>query len=1373
MKHYLLLFSVLLPSVLLAQKPICIQTRHSDLIFSVGPDQRLYQDYFGKEISPATMAGLSSGIESYLTGGGRSLFEPALRLVHGDGNPSLELKVVDHTTLKEDEDRSTTRIVLKDPVYPVTVELCFTAYYREDVITSRMEIIHSEDKPVRLYNFASSMLHFNADSYWLTQFHGDFAREMKMQESRLTSGIKIIDSKLGTRADMYQSPMFFLSLNGPSSENTGDLIAGTLAWSGNFQLLFEMDNENRLNVAAGMNPYASDYLLAPGKRFTTPEFIFTWSAEGMGAASRNLHRWARNNQVLDGNGPRYSLLNNWEATQFDFNEKKLDSLFDQARTLGVDMFLLDDGWFANKYPRNSDHSGLGDWQENTAKLPDGIGHLVKSAGEKGLKFGIWIEPEMVNPKSELYEKHPDWVLKLPNRPEDYFRNQLVLDLVNPAVQEFVYKTVDDMLSRNPGIAYIKWDCNRPMTNTYSPYARDNQSSVYIDYVQGLYAVLARLRAKYPTIPMMLCAGGGGRTDYAALKYFTEFWPSDDTDPFERIFIQWGYSYFFPAKTIACHITSWGKESLKFKTDVAMMGRMGYDLDIARLSARDLAFSQQAVRNYKRLSGLIWQGDQYRLADPYSQERAVVEYADNSQSHAVIFAYTLHPRYGTMWTPVRLQGLDPGKVYRVRETNLYPGTVSGLPENGRAFTGEYLMSVGLQVSSQEALSSSVVDLTAEDRASGASGLTIPFGKDSRLVYDLSDGTYAIYFHHRLVADRVYALCKGSEKYDSRAYDTHTYSVAPFTNAFGSGQLYTITHDGYRPLKQLFYVFPGRNYVITEVQLQTGEGCNYMAPLVADHLSFGEKGDNRALFVPYDNDMWVRYNAARMDSADFTGSEVTVLYNDDDLRGMVIGSLEQDTWKTGIRVKGGSDTSLAALAVFNGWTDPVTTHDQIGHGMVRSGGGVCRGTKVLIGDFEDWRMGMETYARLDSLAAPKSIFDWKRPAPMGWNSWGVMQNHLSLAKAKAVVDFFADSCQGFRNGEHTLFIDLDAFWDNMTPGGLLTGDVSQLESFVASCRQHGLRPGIYWTPFADWGKTDRKIEGGSHTYPETWTRQQGQVMDVDGGRAMDPTHPGTRDRIVATLTRLKQLGFEMIKIDFLGHGALEADHFYDTTVTTGMQAFHQGMAFVDSVLGGQMLVYAAISPNIATARYVHMRRIGCDAFSAIDNTEYTLNSSGYGWWQSGIYDFMDADHVVFGDQPEGVNRARLVASLVTGTLITGDDYSAAGKWKNTAHLLLQNRAVLAAVGKGKSFRPVYANTGNRGVQVFVKDQGDGLYVAVINYRNDPLDLTIPLSRLGVRAKLAAQAQGTPSFTELFTGRAVASEGGRLTLKVAANDAAIYRL
>lgn len=644
-----------------------------------------------------------------------------------------------------------------------------------------------------------------------------------------------------------------------------------------------------------------------------------------------------------------------------------------------------------------------------------------------------------------------------------------------------------------------------------------------------------------------------------------------------------------------------------------------------------------------------------------------------------------------------------------------------------------MEAGLHVSGKAAMSSEVIELTAGD----SSVVTIPFGKDNRIVCE--GGTWSVYFHGRLVVDHAYALCKGKEVYDSRDYEKFGWSK--HANA------YTVTHG---PMDQVFYIFPDKDYFITEVKVRTDAGCNYMAPLVADHVTVD---GNRALFVPFDNDMWVRYNAAKMSSADFTGSEVTALYNDVTRHGMVIGSLQQDTWKTGIRIKGETDTTLSTLAVFAGLADSVITHDRIGHGMVRPEGGVCRGTKVMIGDFGDWRTGMETYARLDSLAAPKVVFNWNRPTPMGWNSWGAIQDKLTLPKARAVVDFFADSCKDFRNEAHTLFIDLDAFWDNMTPGGVL-GDVSKLDSFVAYCHGKGFRPGIYWTPFAEWGKSDRMIEGSGHRYPETWTRQGGQVMDVDGGRAMDPTHPGTRERIVATLTRLRQLGFEMIKLDFLGHGALEADHFYDTTVTTGMQAFNKGMAFVDSVLGGQMLTYAAISPNIATARYVHMRRIGCDAFSAIDNTEYTLNSTGYGWWLSGIYNFMDADHVVFNNAPAGMNRARLVSSLVTGTLMTGDDYSAAGKWRSTARQLLQNREVLAVVGNGKAWRPVYSNTGNRGVEVFEK----GPYVAVINYADSQREFDLPGS-------------GMRKVRGLFGGERVQSDADRLIVKIDGNDAEIF--
>jgi len=472
MKKYSLLIALMISSVVLAAqvpkqtKQIVVETKNVSLVYTVHSNQRVYQSYLGKKLSPDSYVSVRPGYhEAYIPSGMDNLFEPAIKLTHADGNPSLELKYVEDKTEQEGEAVKHTIIRLKDPKYPVEVNLHFKAYMNEDIIKTWTEIQHNESKPVVLSNFASSMLHFDSPSYWLSQFHGVNKAEMKMQESKLTSGIKIVDSKLGTRADMYQSPVFFLSLNKLSDENSGELIAGTLAWTGNFQFAFELDEKNSLRVITGMNPFGAQYRLQPKQSFITPEFIFTYSNAGRGQASRSFHKWARNYGVLDGKKPRLTLLNNWEATFFDFNQPKLDTLINGASNLGVDMFLLDDGWFGNKYPRDNDKAGLGDWQEDKRKLPEGIAHLVKESTEKGVKFGIWLEPEMVNPKSELYEKHPDWILKLPNRDEHYYRTQLVLDLTNPKVQEFVYNLVDGMLTKNPGIAYIKWDCNRMMTNT--------------------------------------------------------------------------------------------------------------------------------------------------------------------------------------------------------------------------------------------------------------------------------------------------------------------------------------------------------------------------------------------------------------------------------------------------------------------------------------------------------------------------------------------------------------------------------------------------------------------------------------------------------------------------------------------------------------------------------------------------------------------------------------------------------------------------------------------------------------------------------------------------------------------------------------------
>ena len=689
-------------------------TLNTDLVYKVsGRDGRLYQLYLGPKLG--NVSGLNQlrdhGHLAYATFGTDNLFEPAIRMTHNDGNPSLELKYVSHNAEKKDANVTITHILLKDPEYPVEVTLNIKSFSAEDVIEQWVEIVQKETKPVTIFNYASSMLHFDAGKYWLTQFHGNWAEEMKMQESELTSGIKILDSKLGTRAHMFQTPVFFLSLNEKSDENNGELIAGTLGWSGNFQFLFEVDEKNSLRIISGMNPFASEYSILPGKTFKTPSFIFTYSNHGKGLASRNLHHWATNYGIMDGNGPRLLLLNNWETTYFNFDEPKLTGLLDDTKKMGLDLFLLDDGWFANKYPRNNDRAGLGDWQENKAKLPDGLGYLVKEADNRGVKFGVWIEPEMVNPKSELYENHPDWILKLPNRPENYYRNQLVLDLTNPQVQEFVYNVVDGLLTKYPGIAFFKWDCNRLMTSAYSVYLKDEQSHLYIDYVNSLYSVLDRLRQKYPHIPIMLCSGGGGRVDYGALRYFTDFWASDDTDPLERIYIQWGYSYFFPSIAVCNHITSWGKQSLKFKTDVAMMGKMGYDIPVKELTEKELKFSQDAIANYKRLSDIIWHGDLYRLVSPYAENRAVLMYVNKAKTKAVLFAYTLNTRFNEILNPVKLLGLDPVKTYKIQEINVpAEGRRFGSSESGKSYTGDYLMKIGLNVGSAAPLTSAVYEIT---------------------------------------------------------------------------------------------------------------------------------------------------------------------------------------------------------------------------------------------------------------------------------------------------------------------------------------------------------------------------------------------------------------------------------------------------------------------------------------------------------------------------------------------------------------------------------------------------------------------------------------------------------------------------------------
>lgn len=719
----LLLCSASIPLRSAAQSVIIpIETQNNALVLQTDTSKHLGTIYFGKKLTnsneylqvPALYKQTPdyTGVlnSAYTSSGSRNLVEPAISVTHADGNNSLDLRYVSHNLKQIDNNVSLLSIVLKDPVYNFSVTLYYKTYFKEDVVEQWSSIQHQEKGGVTLHKFASANLYLKSGGYWLNQYHGDWAKEMQAEESKLTHGIKTLDSKLGTRANLFQPPVFMVSLGKPATEDEGTVLFGSLEWSGNFRTDLEVDFQDNLRIVSGINNYASTYTLKPNEAFVTPVFLYTLSAAGKGLASRNLQQWARNYKLLDGKGTRLTLLNNWEATYFDFNESKLAGLLKDTKKLGVDLFLLDDGWFANKYPRNGDVAGLGDWQENKKKLPNGISSLVKEAQNNQVKFGIWIEPEMVNPKSELYEKHPDWVVKQPQREEHYFRNQLALDLSNPKVQDFVYGVVDGLFTKNPDLAYIKWDCNAVIYNAHSATIK-NQNHFYIEYVKGLYKVLERIRAKYPKVPMMLCSGGGGRVDYAALQYFTEFWPSDNTDPLERIFMQWEYSYFYPAIATSNHVTDWGKQPIKFRTDVAMMGKLGFDIVVSKLSADELKYCRDAIKNYDALKGIIWQGNQYRLSNPTESSVASMLYLDENKSSGVIFNYLVNYRYAVnSSSPILLKGLDPAKKYRIQEINLYPGTKSSI-KGETTYTGDFLMKAGFNPDVNSSRTSVVLKIEA--------------------------------------------------------------------------------------------------------------------------------------------------------------------------------------------------------------------------------------------------------------------------------------------------------------------------------------------------------------------------------------------------------------------------------------------------------------------------------------------------------------------------------------------------------------------------------------------------------------------------------------------------------------------------------------
>jgi len=702
---------------------ILISTRTTSLLITADPGRTPRFQYFGPRIAapdPVFDSGSAFNDPLYPAFGIQCSREIAVQATHDDGNMSLDLAVESVRREEAGDGGRITAIVTKDKAYPFYVTVYYKVYPDCEVIETWTEIRHAERRAVTLNRFASAFLPVRRGGNWLTHFHGTWGSEASLCEEPLDEGMKVLKNKDGVRNTLTDNPSFMLTLDGKPDELHGRTIGGTLAWGGNYRIAFDNDNTHTTRIFAGINEDQSQYLLEPGESFTTPVFAFTYSDRGKSGVSRNIHRWARLHRLCHGTESRDILLNSWEGVYFKVNQEVMDQMMGDFAGLGGELFVMDDGWFGDKYPRNDGSTSLGDWTVCRQKLPEGIEGLIASARKYGIKFGIWIEPEMTNTKSELFEKHPDWVIQQPNREMSKGRGgtQLVLDLSNPKVQEFVFGVVDRLMTAHPEIAYIKWDDNMTLSNYGSTYLpADKQSHLYIEYHRGMERVLSRIRAKYPDLVMQACASGGGRVNYGILPYYDEFWTSDNTDALQRIYMQWGISNFYPSLAMASHVSADRNHQtgrripLKFRFDVAMTGRLGMELQPKDMSDADREFARKAIATYKRIRPVVQQGDLYRLISPYDKcGYSSLMFVAPQRDRAVFFVYKLE-HFHNMPTPAfRMAGLDPEKSYRITELN-----VSGKPLalNGKSFTGAFLMETGLDFSVGSEYASRVLELTVEN------------------------------------------------------------------------------------------------------------------------------------------------------------------------------------------------------------------------------------------------------------------------------------------------------------------------------------------------------------------------------------------------------------------------------------------------------------------------------------------------------------------------------------------------------------------------------------------------------------------------------------------------------------------------------------
>lgn len=706
-KRMNVLFGALLLTGSLFSQNVCVSTPKTSLVLSAPTGSELKHVYYGNKLTETDLQNIelagTSDMPAYPVYGLNCPGESALAVKHGDGNMSLQMEVVEVKTEKAGN-AEVTIIEMKDKVYPFYVSVYYKAYQDADVIETWTEIRHQEKKPVELNQFASAFLPVRRGDVWLSHLYGSWANEGRLSQEPLEPGMKVIKNRDGVRNSHTSHAEIMFSLDGKPQENTGNVIGAALCYSGNYKLRIDTHDDEYHRFFAGINEENSAYSLKKDEVFRTPELALTYSNEGLSGSSRNFHRWARLHKLAHGTVPRKILLNSWEGVYFDINQTGMDQMMNDIASMGGELFVMDDGWFGDKYPRKNDSSSLGDWVVDKNKLPDGIGGLLKNAQKNGVKFGIWIEPEMANTTSELYEKHPDWVIKAPERDVVQGRGgtQVVLDLANPQVQDFIFKIVDDLMSNYPEIDYIKWDANMSIMNHGSSYlTKDNQSHMYIEFHRGFEKVCQRIRAKFPDLTIQACASGGGRANYGILPYFDEFWVSDNTDALQRIYMQWGTSYFFPAIAMASHISAAPNHQtfrtipLKYRIDVAMSGRLGMEIQPKNMTEEEKVLCKNAITEYKNIRPIVQLGDIYRLLSPYDKMGlASMMYVTPEKDKAVFYWWKTEHFVNQHLPRVNMAGLSPEKLYKVHELN----RIDNDPLNfeGKTFSGAYLMANGLEI-----------------------------------------------------------------------------------------------------------------------------------------------------------------------------------------------------------------------------------------------------------------------------------------------------------------------------------------------------------------------------------------------------------------------------------------------------------------------------------------------------------------------------------------------------------------------------------------------------------------------------------------------------------------------------------------------------